>query len=239
MCVCIVYVTISAPVDRNLLYSVYKLQTTKYMSRICLFIRVSTLAQDYQRQILELTEFCRQKHHTVAETIATKITGTKTFHEREDLQKLFKSAEARTFDKVLVTEISRLGRSAKDIRNTIDFLHSKKIAVVFRNLGGLESLDDNGRESFVTNIIIAIYSELAQEEKRILSDRIKSGLVNARHKGKRIGRPQGKQDDQTLLKKYPRLAADLKKGLSLSQCQKLHDVSRNTAIKVRRLAMSN
>ena len=88
-----------------------------------------------------------------------------------------------------------------------------------------------------TNIIISIYSELAQEERRVLSDRIKSGLVNARHKGKQIGRPQGKQDDEALLKKYPRLITDLKKGLSLSQCQKLHDVSRNTAIKVRRLAV--
>ena len=205
------------------------------MKRACLFIRVSTDKQDYQRQILELNVFCRQKNLEVAETIATKITGTKTFQDREDLQLLFKSASSKKFDKVVVSEISRIGRNAKDIRNTIDYLHSKKIAIVFRNLGGLESLDDHGNESFVTNIIIAIYSELAQEEKRILSDRIKSGLVNARHKGKQIGRPEGKQDDETLLKRYSRLAADLRKGLSLSQCQKLHDVSRNTAIKVKRI----
>ena len=209
------------------------------MKRACLFIRVSTDKQDYQRQILELNVFCRQKNLEVAETIATKITGTKTFQDREDLQLLFKSAASKRFDKVVVSEISRIGRNAKDIRNTIDYLHAKKIAVVFRNLGGLESLDDRGDESFVTNIIIAIYSELAQEEKRILSDRIKSGLVNARHKGKQIGRPEGKQEDEVLLKKYSRLAADLRKGLSLSQCQKLHDVSRNTAIKVKRLLSYN
>ena len=205
------------------------------MKRACLFIRVSTDKQDYQRQILELNVFCRQKNLEVAETIATKITGTKTFQDREDLQLLFKSASSKKFDKVVVSEISRIGRNAKDIRNTIDYLHSKKIAIVFRNLGGLESLDDHGNESFVTNIIIAIYSELAQEEKRILSERIKSGLVNAKHKGKQIGRPEGKQEDEVLLKKYSRLAADLRKGLSLSQCQKLHDVSRNTAIKVKRI----
>ena len=205
------------------------------MKRACLFIRVSTDKQDYQRQILELNVFCRQKNLEVAETIATKITGTKTFQDREDLQLLFKSASSKKFDKVVVSEISRIGRNAKDIRNTIDYLHSKKIAIVFRNLGGLESLDDHGNESFVTNIIIAIYSELAQEEKRILSERIKSGLVNAKHKGKQIGRPEGKQEDEVLLKKYSRLAADLRKALSLSQCQKLHDVSRNTAIKVKRL----
>jgi DNA invertase Pin-like site-specific DNA recombinase len=226
---------------RNLLYSVHNnhlIIMNRPMNRACLFIRVSTSGQDYERQILELNEFCKQKNLEVVETIATKITGTKTFQDREDLQQLFKSAAFKKFDKVVVSEISRIGRNAKDIRNTIDYLHSKKIAIVFRNLGGLESLDDKGSESFVTNIIIAIYSELAQEEKRILSDRIKSGLVSARHKGKRIGRPEGKQDDETLLKRYSRLAADLRKGLSLSQCQKLHDVSRNTAIKIRRLCMN-
>jgi DNA invertase Pin-like site-specific DNA recombinase len=207
-------------------------------TRACLFIRVSTDKQDYQRQILELNQFCEQKHFDVVETIATKITGIKTFQNREDLQELFKSAAAKKFDKVIVSEVSRIGRNAKDIRHTIDYLHSKKIAIVFRNLGGLESLDDRGNESFVTNIIIAIYSELAQEEKRILSERIKSGLVNARHKGRQIGRPQGQEGEEVLLKKYNRLAADLKKGLSLSQCQKIHDVSRNTAIKVRRLIVN-
>ena len=89
--------------------------------------------------------------------------------------------------------------------------------------------------SFFHKLDISIYSELAQEEKRILSERIKSGLVNARHKGQLIGRPEGKQEDEVILKKYTRLAADLRKGLSLSKCQKIHAVSRNTAIKVKRL----
>ena len=209
------------------------------MNRVCLFIRVSTDKQDYQRQILELTEFCLQKNYEVTETIATKITGTKTFSDRTDLQQLFDLAVKKKFEKVIVSEISRIGRNAKDIRNTIDYLHSKKISIVFRNLGGLESLDDRGQESFVTNIIIAIYSELAQEEKRILSERIKSGLANAKHKGKQIGRPEGKQEAKALLKKYPRLVADLRKGFSLTQCQKLHDVSRNTVIKVKRQLGSN
>jgi DNA invertase Pin-like site-specific DNA recombinase len=47
-------------------------------------------------------------------------------------------------------------------------------------------MDDRGNESFVTNIIIAIYSELAQEEKRILSERIKSGMANGNSRHPRI-----------------------------------------------------
>jgi DNA invertase Pin-like site-specific DNA recombinase len=191
--------------------------------------------QDYDRQISDLTAYCEQKNYTISKVIATKITGTKTFIDRQDLQELLAAANRNEFQKVIVTEISRIGRNARDIRNTIDQLHKKKIAVVFKNLGGLESIDENGNESFVTNIIIAIYSELAQEEKRILSERIRSGLAEARRKGKKIGRPEGSDDINSVKRKYSKLITDLKKGNSLTECSKLHDVSRNTVIKIKKL----
>ena len=203
--------------------------------KACLFIRVSTQQQDYDRQISDLTTYCEQKGYFISKTIATKITGTKTLADRQDLQELLLAANRNEFSKVIVTEISRIGRNARDIRNTIDQLHRKKIAVVFKNLGGLESIDENGNESFVTNIIIAIYSELAQEEKRILSERIRSGLAEAKRKGKKIGRPEGGEDLDAVKKKYVKLISDLKKGNSLTECSKLHDVSRNTVIKIKKL----
>lgn len=202
--------------------------------RVCLFIRVSTQKQDYDRQMLELNTFCKSQGYTVVKTIATKITGSKTQNERPDLLELLLSAKTKQFDKVLVTEISRIGRNAKDIRNTIDQLHSNKIGIIFKNLG-VESLNEDGQESFVTNIIIAIYAEMAQEEKRILVDRIKSGLVAAKAKGKQLGRPEGKENKNTLLKKYPRLIADLRTGLSIRKAMKLHDISKGTVIKVKKL----
>ncbi len=203
--------------------------------KVCLFIRVSTAQQDYDRQISDLTEYCQQKGYMITKVITTKITGTKTLADRQDLQELLTAANQNEFQKVIVTEISRIGRNARDIRNTIDQLHRKKIAVVFKNLGGLESIDESGNESFVTNIIIAIYSELAQEEKRILSERIKSGLAEARRKGKRMGRPEGVADISDLKKKYAKLISDLQKGNSLTECCKLHSVSRNTVIKIKKI----
>lgn len=207
-------------------------------TKVCLFIRVSTQTQDYDRQISDLKTYCEQKGYIISKTIATKITGTKTLADRHDLQELLASGNRKEFDKVIVTEISRIGRNARDIRNTIDQLHRKKIAVVFKNLGGLESIDENNNESFVTNIIIAIYSELAQEEKRILSERIRSGLEEARRKGKRIGRPVGGEDLIAITKKYSKLIADLRKGSSLSECSKLHDLSRNTVIKIKKIIIA-
>ena len=140
-------------------------------NRVCLFIRVSADKQDCTRQVLELNNYCHQHGYSIVKTIATKITGSRTHKDRPDLLELISLAKKKQFDKVLVTEISRIGRNAKDIRNTIDSLHSLQIGIIFKNLG-LESLDDNNQESFVTNIIISIYAELAQEEKKMLIDRI-------------------------------------------------------------------
>jgi DNA invertase Pin-like site-specific DNA recombinase len=209
------------------------MNTTK--NNVCLFVRVSSEKQDYQRQITELNNYCIQKGLNITKTISTQISGTKTEKDRPDLKELFESAKQKEFNKVLVTEISRIGRNAKDIRNTIDFLHKNRIAIIFKNLGGMESIDDKGNESFVTNIIIAIYSELAQEERRILSERTKSGIVNARLKGKQIGRPTGIKNSDDILKQYSKLAEDLKKGFSLNQCVKLHNVAKGTVIKVKKI----
>src|ERR1043165_2953751 len=176
-------------------------QTTVSMARACLFVRVSTNRQDYERQITDLSKFCEQKNFAIVKTIATKVTGTKTFKDRDDLKELFEDASKRMFDKVIVAEISRLGRNAKDIRHTIDYLHTRKIALVFPNLGGMESLDESGNESFVTNVIVSLYAELAQEEKKILSERVKSGLNHARKRGIKLGRPKGKEDEEKFLRR--------------------------------------
>jgi DNA invertase Pin-like site-specific DNA recombinase len=203
-------------------------------TRVCLLIRVSSEKQDTRRQLLELTTFCKKHKLKIVRTISSKISGTKTKDDRPDLVELLAAAKRREFTKVLVTEISRLGRKAKDIRNTIDRLHELKISIVFKNFAGLESLDEHNKETFVTNIIMAIYAELAQEEGKLISERTKSGLVAARKKGAILGRPKGKEKRAVFLKRYPKLISDLNKGLTLRKCCKLHGVSRNTVIKVKR-----
>lgn len=202
---------------------------------ICLFVRVSSLKQEFGRQVSELNEYADKNGYLIVKTIATKISGNSNSDERVDLQNLLESASKGEFKKVIVTEVNRLGRKAKDIRSTIDKLHALGISIVFKNLSGIESLVD-GKESFVTNIIIAIYSELAQEERRILIERINSGLAEAKRKGKTLGRKIGSSETQIeFLKKYSSLIKDIKNGISLNKCMKIHNVSKNTIIKVKKL----
>lgn len=202
---------------------------------VCLFMRVSTNKQDYERQLYELTEYCKLQNYEVRKVIASTVSGKKIKGERADLDLLFSTASTRQFKKVIVLEISRLGRTAKDVRNTISFLHDHKIPVVFKQLAGLESLDANGNETFVTNVIISIYSELAQEEHKRMRANIISGLNNAKAKGKILGRPEGAKSEKELIKKYSKLVIDLKSGLSLNKCCKVHRVSKNTVIKIKKI----
>ena len=204
-------------------------------SKVCLLVRVSTEKQDNDRQLQELTDFCQNRNFEIVRTISSKISGSRSGADRADLVELFEAAKREEFSKVLVTEISRLGRKVKDIRHTIDKLHENKISIVFKNLGGLESLDDQGHETFVTNIIISIYAELAQEERRILVERTNSGIVAARKKGVVFGRPKGKEQRKDVLKRYAKLADHLSKGRSLNECMQLYGVSKNTVIKVKKL----
>jgi DNA invertase Pin-like site-specific DNA recombinase len=202
---------------------------------ICVFVRVSSLKQEYNRQLAELNDYAKINGYSIVKTIATKISGNSNSEERVDLQNLLESASQGEFKKVIVTEVNRLGRKAKEIRTTIDKLHTLGISIVFKNLSGIESLMD-GKESFVTNIIIAIYSELAQEERRILVERIHSGLTEAKRKGKTLGRKTGSTETKTnFLKKYGSLIKDLKNNISLNKCMKIHGVSKNTIIKVKKL----
>lgn len=198
-------------------------------------VRVSTKKQDYQRQIEEIKTFAAANNWRITKTIASKLSGVKESHKRTDIQELKESVIRKEFKKVIVLETNRLGRIAKEIRATIDFLHAHGVSVVFKNLGGIESLTD-GKESFVTNIIIAIYAELAQEERRILIERIESGLEQAKRNGKILGRRIGSNESESdFLKKYTKISKDIKNGISLAKCSKIHCVSKNTVIKLKKI----
>lgn len=202
--------------------------------RVCIFARVSTDRQNTERQIIELREYCQRKGWIVVEEIDTQVSGKSKL--RHDLIRLYTGIAAKAYDKILVSEISRLGRVKKVLQETINRCHENGISICFHNLGGLESLDDKGNETFVTNIIIAIYSELAAEELRILTERSISGQNKAKANGKHIGRPVGSVSSSgDLLKKHSKLASDIRKGLSLRQCMKIHDCSKNTVIRVKKL----
>ena len=82
-------------------------------SKVCLLVRVSTEKQDNDRQLQELTDFCQNRNFEIVRTISSKISGSRSGADRPDLVELFEAAKREEFSKVLVTEISRLGRKVR------------------------------------------------------------------------------------------------------------------------------
>lgn len=203
-------------------------------TRVCILARVSTSLQNPDHQVESLRKFCIQRGYQVAHVISTTVTGNKSNDKREDLIELLDEAKKGTFTKVVISEVSRLGRRAKEIRKILDDLHQLGITVVFQQLG-VESLDADGKETLISRLIIAIYAEFAQAEREQLSERIKSGLAHARSQGRTPGRKLGSvESPEQIVEKYKPVVKALNQGLSLRQTQAVCSVSRTTVCKVRK-----
>ena len=92
------------------------------MVKVVLLCRVSTQAQDYERQINELTDFCARMEWQVVKVFANKVSGKLSLAEREEIQKLISFVKENDIDKVCCLEISRLGRNTLEALKVIQLL---------------------------------------------------------------------------------------------------------------------
>ena len=114
-------------------------------TRICIYARVSTQGQDYQRQLTELREYAERMNYEVVREFSEKISGAKTIAERQALTDLLDFAATNHIDKVLVYECSRISRRAIDFLQVIEQLTQMHVSVyILQN--GLETLMADGSE---------------------------------------------------------------------------------------------
>ena len=109
-------------------------------------------------------------------------SGTKT--ERPELQKLL--AVLQTGDTIVTTEVSRLTRSTKHLCEIIQTVQERHIRIVI----GTFAVDCRSSEiDPMTKGMLLMWGVFAEMERDIISQRVKSGLANAKSKGKTLGRP--------------------------------------------------
>ena len=203
--------------------------------RVAIFARVSTKdgRQNNARQVDDLKGLCESKGWEVVEVITENISGATANDDRPELQKLFKLAQARTIQKVIITEVSRLGRKVSDGIKVIDMMTEAGVSVYIQNIG-METLLSDGKPNFMFKPILLTLIGFSEMERELLRERIKSGLNAARKAGKRLGRPLGKDSKDVILAKYPQLVKEIKKGqLSVRKLAKVCDVSPSTVQKVK------
>lgn len=204
------------------------------MQQAIIFVRVSKKEQDYQRQLEDLRVVAQTQSVQVVAEISEKISGVRTNQERDGIQELLQLCRRGAIQKVLVCEVSRLGRSTVEVLQVVDELTRLGISIYVHNFG-IETIK-NGKRNPVAQFMFTLLAEFARLERETLRERILSGMEEARRQGKKIGRPDGAVEEKaTFLKKYGSVARNLRAGLSVRKTAKLCEVSINTVRKVKAL----
>ena len=107
-------------------------------TKVCIYARVSTQGQEYDRQISELRQYAGRMGYEVVKEFSEKISGAKKVEEREALLSLLDYVEAHYVDKVLIFECSRLSRRAVDFLSIVEALTENRISVYIHQ-NGLET----------------------------------------------------------------------------------------------------
>ena len=136
--------------------------------------------------------------------------------------------QAEEGDTIITLEVSRLARSTKQLCEIIEVIRAKHLRLEI--VGSITVDCSNGQIDPMTNAFIQMSGVFAELELRIIRERVRSGMANAKAKGAKIGRPQATADDipANFLRHYP---AFKNKQLNVSELARVCDLSRTTVYK--------
>lgn len=186
--------------------------------RAAIYCRVSTADQSCDRQARDLRAFAKRGGYQVVKVF--KETGSGTKLDRAERKKIMKLAQAREIDSVLVTELSRWGRSTIDLLGTLRELESWKVSVIAMSGMTFDLSTPHGR------MMATFLSGIAEFERDLISERVKSGLAAAKARGRKLGRQPGQRPKSDRL--APKVAALIEEERSYRWIARELGISKNT-----------
>jgi DNA invertase Pin-like site-specific DNA recombinase len=203
---------------------------------VAILVRVSTEKQETARQVNELTAVAEAKGWQVMEVCKETITGRADADDRDGLRRVEALAAAGRVKKVLVHEISRLSRRPSIAHTFVEMLEGHGVSLYW-HAQHIETLLASGKRNPAAAIMLAVLAEMARAETDTLRERIMSGLAEARRKGVRLGRPEGKESPAELLERHRDIVRLLTAGQSIRHTAKITGKGGSTVQRVK-LAMS-
>jgi DNA invertase Pin-like site-specific DNA recombinase len=151
--------------------------------RVALYARVSTVnGQDPEVQLLELRAYCQRRGFEIAEEFVDKgISGSR--ERRPGLDRLMVACRKRLLDAVVVYRYDRFARSLRQLVNALEEFRALDIDFISLH-EGVDTSTPNGR------LVFGIFASIAEFERELIRDRVRSGLAAAKAKGKKLGRPR-------------------------------------------------
>ena len=204
--------------------------------KVVILARVSTNKQDYDRQVVELTEYCNRVGWEVAEVFANKVSGAKSAEERAEIQDMIAYIKTNDIQRVVVLEISRLGRNTLEALKVIQVLNENGVSLYIKNYN-LETLNPDGKPNPVASLITTILLEIASMERLTIQERMASGrdkyIAKCRKEGVKMGRPSSyRKSDDEYKEQYSKEISLLRKGISLRNINAITGTSVGTLRKL-------
>ena len=194
------------------------------MKRAALYVRVSTPDQHVESQLYDLRELAAQRGFEVVHEDEDRGVCCKKAR-RPGLDALMADARRKKFSVVLVAAFDRIARSTRNFLQVVDELDSLGIEFVSRR-EGVATGDAMGR------LFVTIISAIAELERSLVVERVKSGMRRAKLEGRQIGRSR-------LDVNRPQVIEDRRSGLSLTQVAKKHGISRASVCRLMKEVSNN
>src|SRR4051812_7428442 len=196
------------------------------------YLRISTGSQDLANQKLAILDYARQKRFAIDRFVEAQASSRKGPDQRriEELLGLLTVG-----DRLVVSELSRLGRSLGQVIQFVDELVKRQV----RFTAIKEGIRFEGKQDLQTKVMIAMFGLFAEVERDLISERTKEGLVAARARGRLLGRPKGSLGTSKLDGKEGEIRKLLEKEVSKRSLSKIMDVSKTNLrhfIRTRNLA---
>ena len=206
------------------------------MSTAVIYARVSSTndRQNTQRQIEDLTRFANSNDYSIVGTYEEHISGATKNENRTVLMECINYCIANKVNYILLSELSRLGRSTLQVLKSLEMLHEAGVSVYIQNLG-IYTLNATGEANPIASIMVTVLAEMANIERSNIVYRLNSGRESYIANGGKLGRR--KESCKTTERKkeeYKDVISLLKRGYSVRNTAKLSSVSVSTVQRVKR-----
>lgn len=206
-----------------------------------IYARVSSVSdrQDTSRQIEDLRKYANLRDIEVVATFEEHISGAKKNEERQVLTECLEYCTTNSVHYLLLSELSRLGRSTLQVLRSLEVLHEAKVSVYIQNLG-LYTLQPDGKVNPIVSILITILAEMSNIERSNIVYRLNSGRSNYIAKGGKLGRKTGSiKTEEKKREEYKEVIQLLKKGYSVRNVAKLQGIGISTVQRVKNIFVND
>ena len=206
------------------------------MKKAVIYARVSSVndRQNTQRQVEDLTRFANKNEYDLVGTYQEHVSGAAKNENRMVLMECLDYCVSHKVDFLLLSELSRLGRSTLQVLKSLEILHEAGVSVYIQNLG-IYTLQSDGLVNPIASIMVTVLAEMANIERSNIAYRLNSGRSNYIANGGKLGRKADSIKSMDKKKEeYKEVISLLKRGYSVRNVAKLSGVSASTVQRVRK-----